>query len=114
MSKIDGGGLRLNSGKIPPSMCPTSIIMGISEVFMKNSVDYGGKYPSNNWRRGMKWLIPFDSAVRHLNKWKDGEEFDEESGLSHLHHAACNLAMLIEYSTTCVELDNRYKVEKNE
>jgi hypothetical protein len=43
-----------------------------------------------------------------MDKWLDGEELDAESGLPHLYHAAANIAMLIEYKTTCPELDDRF------
>jgi len=33
---------------------------------------------------------------RHLNSHHAGEYFDQESGLTHLAHAACNLIFLME------------------
>jgi hypothetical protein len=47
--------------------------------------------------------------MRHMAKWYEGEENDDESGLPHLYHVLTNIAMLVEYSKTCPELDNRYK-----
>ena len=36
----------------------------------------------------------YAAAMRHLLAYKRGEQFDEESGLSHLSHAATNLMFL--------------------
>jgi hypothetical protein len=41
--------------------------------------------------------------------WYSGEDFDPESGLSHLAHAACNLMMLQEFEYTKPLLDDRIK-----
>jgi len=103
----DGGGLRFNKGKIDLDQCPTSIIAAVALGFMKNSTKYGGKYPDNNWRRGMDHSTPYNCMLRHLMQYKDGEDLDVDSGLPHLYHAACNLAMLIEYMETFPEGDDR-------
>jgi hypothetical protein len=36
----------------------------------------------------------FSALMRHISKWRMGEKIDEESGLSHLYHAAINLMIL--------------------
>lgn len=54
------------------------------------------KYAPDSW----KTQVPeperryYAAALRHLVAWKKGEKIDSESGLSHLHHAACNLMFL--------------------
>lgn len=59
--------------------------------------EYGlKKYPdANNWRKVDKadWL---DALMRHLMKYLDGEEIDDESGYPHLWHALANLSYMIE------------------
>ena len=106
-SKVDGGGMRFNSNKAELHQVPTSAILAISKVLM-----YGAqKYEKGNFRRGMKWTTPYDCAQRHMMLWLDGEELDAESGLPHLYHAIANVAMLIEFETTCPELDDRFKGE---
>lgn len=103
MAKTDGGGLRYNDGKVPISLVPPSAIRAIARVF-----GYGAKkYAPRNWERGMKWTIPYECAMRHLLAWMDGEENDKESGLPHLEHAICNLAILIEYQKTYRQGDDR-------
>lgn len=96
-------GLRYNSGKAEMHQVPTSLMRGVAEVLM-----YGEqKYAKGNWKKGMKWTIPYDCLMRHMYAWLDGEEKDAESELSHLYHAAANIAMLIEYKETHKELDDR-------
>ena len=69
---------------------------------------YGAKkYDENNWRKGIKWMRIYGSALRHLLAWAGGEDIDKGSGLPHLAHAATNLMFLIEYSKTHQRLDNR-------
>jgi hypothetical protein len=41
--------------------------------------------------------------------WLDGADLDEDSGLQHLDHAACELAFLIDTLKTRPDLDDRYK-----
>ena len=104
LEQTTGGGLRYNAGKLQVHQVPTSLVNAVAQVFM-----YGSrKYDRNNWRKGMDWTIVYDCLQRHAMKWLDGEECDDESGLSHLYHMAANIAMLIEYAETCPELDDRY------
>ena len=56
------------------------------------------KYGPHSWRH-----VPnaqdryYAAALRHLVAWRQGEEFDAESGLPHLAHAMCNLVFLLEF-----------------
>lgn len=100
-----GGGLRYNTGKAELHQVPTSLKMAVAKTLM-----YGAqKYEKGNWRKGMSWMTVYDCLERHMGAWLDGEGVDEESGLPHLYHAACNIAFLIEYAETCPELDDRLK-----
>lgn len=98
------GSLRYNGGKAELHQVPSSLLIGVAKVLM-----YGEqKYEKGNWRKGIDWSVPYDCMMRHMLKWLDGETLDDESGLPHLYHAAANIAMLIEYSETHKNLDNRY------
>ena len=60
---------------------------------------YGAdKYAQWNWTKGQSWSVPFNSGLRHLAAWLDHEDFDPESGLSHLGHFICNVLFLSQYS----------------
>lgn len=71
---------------------------------------YGAnKYEPNNWRGGFKWTRLLGSTLRHLFAWSRGIDTDEESGLSHLAHAATNILFLLEHVTEGLGTDDRYR-----
>ena len=107
--KVDGGGLRFNKGKIDLDQCPTSLIAAVAYNLMKNSEKYGGKYPNNNWRRGMPTSVVLNCLQRHLEDYKNGIDVDPTDGVPTMWKVATNAAFLIEYSFTCPELDDRFK-----
>ncbi len=105
-SNEKGSGARYNVGKPDLSIIPLSTLEGEARVW-----EYGAKkYSRDNWKKGMQWSVPFASLMRHLAAWQSGEDLDEETKLSHLAHAMCNLRMLTYYSEQYKEGDDRYKV----
>ena len=85
-------------------MIPRSALLAEALV-----LDYGAKkYGRDNWRNGLKFSRALDAALRHILAFNSGEDNDPETGLSHLAHARCNLAFLLEYLTTHPELDDRH------
>jgi len=90
-------------GKLRFDLIPAKPLMKLAEVYT-----YGaGKYNDRNWERGLRWSRIFAAIQRHLWKWWAGEENDDESGLSHLVHAAWGCFALLEYLDTHPELDDR-------
>lgn len=78
---------------------PNSVLADVSRV-----LTYGaGKYAQWNWTKGQPWSVPFNSGLRHIAAWLDGEENDEESGLPHLAHFACNVLFVSRFSRTYPE-----------
>ena len=65
------------------------------------------KYSPRNWERGMSWTICYKSGQRHLAEMAKGHKYDSESNQPHHWHVLCNLLFLMEYSSTCPELDDR-------
>lgn len=101
------GAKHLDEGKLPLADVPRSAVEAVASVLA-----YGArKYDRRNWRKGAEWTRFAASALRHLFKWLDAEDLDDESGLPHLAHAMCNLAFLVEWAKTHPELDDRYKPE---
>lgn len=83
---------KADAGKPRPTMCPVSLILAVTAIR-----EYGiSKYHApENW----KLVEPQryrDAAYRHWLAYLSGEKVDEESGLPHLWHLACNIAFLIE------------------
>lgn len=61
------------------------------------ALTYGArKYKANNWRKADSIEQYISALMRHFDAWREGEENDPESGLSHLDHMAANLSALIE------------------
>ena len=87
--------IKADAGKPRLSLVPTEIINQIARVR-----EYGiNKYPNggpNNWKK-VELDRYRDAAYRHLLAYiADPKGVDEESGLPHLAHLACNVAFLCE------------------
>ena len=55
------------------------------------------QYGAFNWRRtGVCASTYIHAILRHLNAWRDGEDLDPESGISHLAHVACSANILMD------------------
>lgn len=66
------------------------------------------KYGPMNWRHAdVSSSIYYDAAMRHLFQWWDGLEADEETGISHLAHAAACLLILLDAKAGGKLKDNR-------
>lgn len=87
--------LRLNSGKIQTREVDPSFIMGIAEVLTKSRE----KYDAYNWTLPTKLSTPYESAMRHLMLFQQGEDLDKDTGMSHLLHIATNI-MFMHYHIT--------------
>ncbi len=86
-------GIRLNAGKVDPSLVPPEAIMFAAEAFTSGLK----KYPAYNWAKGMEYSKVYGSLQRHLLKWWSGEDLDQESKLNHIKHAIANLSILAYY-----------------
>ena len=87
--------IKADAGKPRLSLVPTEIINQIARVR-----EYGmNKYPNggpNNWKK-VEIDRYRDAAYRHLLAYiANPKGVDEESGLPHLAHLACNVAFLCE------------------
>ena len=83
---------KADAGKVRPTLVPVSLIASVAAVR-----EYGcRKYRDpDNWRKVEPQRYR-DALFRHWLAYLRGEERDEESGLPHLWHIACNVAFLIE------------------
>ena len=91
-----GTAARHNAGKPPYGQIPLCALESGLRVFA-----YGAKkYEQWNWAKGMRWSVPYECMLRHLDAWYRGEDLDPESGLTHLGHVMCNLVMLEIYAKT--------------
>ena len=90
-----GQSAKADAGKLKITLVPRQIIRDIAAVRM-----YGNqKYPeggADNWKK-VEPQRHRDALMRHILAYLDDpNSVDEESGLPHLSHAACNIAFLCE------------------
>ena len=72
------------------------------------------KYDAHNWRKGLAISRLLSAALRHLWAVVRGEDYDAETGLSHLAHLGC-CAMFAHWTLKYrTDLDDRYKNPKEE
>lgn len=87
-----------DGGKITPSLVPTEIIRAIAKIRMYGTEKY---HDPQNWR-SVSAERYHEALLRHiLAAWNDVRAVDEESGMPHIWHAACNLAFIIELLGDC-------------
>ncbi len=85
----EGGGQRLNRGKLRMELTPAEWEIALADVSTKGSL----KYEARNWEKGMGWSSMIGCMKRHINKFLageryDGEEFDLDKGTTGCHHLA--------------------------
>lgn len=85
--------VKADKGKPKLTLVPRKMLPMIAEVREYGTLKYGD---SENWRN-VEIERYRDAAFRHfLSYLNDPRGLDEESGLSHLAHLACNIAFLCE------------------
>jgi hypothetical protein len=101
-------GKKFDEGKPQLGLVPKSLLWAVGTILTFGANIYG----RDNWRKGLAWSRPYDALLRHLTAWWNGESLDLESGKSHLWHAGCELAFLIEYEETKTGEDDRPNIQK--
>lgn len=96
-------GKKFDQGKLPWHLLPPDALDAVLDV-----LNYGAdKYGARNWEAGMDWSRPFSALMRHMWAWWRGEDIDQESGKSHLAHAACCVLFLLAYTQRGKGTDDR-------
>ena len=90
--------------KIPLEYVPPSATHALAEAF----ADGAKKYGPYNWReKSISSSVYYGACLRHLQSWWDGEDFAQDSGVHHLHHALACIAMVIDGNSVGKLNDNR-------
>ena len=85
--------IKADAGKLPLTLVPSKIIQDIAATRQYGVKKYGAK---ESWK-SVEIERYRDAMYRHwLAYLDDPEGYDEESGLPHLYHVACNCAFLCE------------------
>ena len=84
---------KADAGKPRLSLVPPAIIEAVGRVRTYGTEKYGDP---DNWRKVEPERYR-DALMRHTCAWlRNPDGIDEESGLQHLEHMACNIAFLLE------------------
>lgn len=84
---------KADNGKARLTLVPRKILYDVARIREFGTKKY--KDP-DNWKKVEAWRYK-DALMRHLCAYLDDpKSVDEESGLPHLWHAACNMAFLCE------------------
>lgn len=79
--------------KLPLDLVPATAIAMASLAHLDGALKYGAW----NWRdAGVRSSIYVAAAIRHIQKWNNGEECDKDSGVHHLGHALACLNILVD------------------
>lgn len=89
-------------------MMPYKVLNYLGDIYLYGCI----KYDENNWRKGMSWGKLFGAFCRHSGQWHDGEDYDGESGMHHIGHSLWQLLGLRWYEKHKLDLDDRWKNEK--
>jgi Domain of unknown function (DUF5664) len=97
--------LKFDEGKPDLSQVTRELIEGLARVRMFGEK----KYTRDNWKKGFKLSRSLSAALRHIFKFLDNEDYDEESGLLHLFHVVACIEHAVYDFIHHPENDDRYK-----
>lgn len=98
-------GTKHDDGKSPMSLISYELMDELAQVRA-----FGAKkYERWNWAKGFKYSRSLDAALRHIHAFNRGEDYDPESGHTHIGHAIACLEHLLHDFTYRPENDDRYK-----
>ena len=85
-------GVKYDAGKLRWSLIPNDVMTDYIKV-----LEFGAaKYSENNWKYVDNGNTRYyDATMRHMEAWLQGENVDQESGISHLAHAMCCITFLM-------------------
>ena len=96
-------GKKFDEDKIRMELIPPELLTEVGKILTFGSKKYGDR----NWEKGMDWGRVYGALQRHLNAYWSGQDKDEETGESHLAHAACCIAFLVTYEQRQIGTDTR-------
>jgi Domain of unknown function (DUF5664) len=93
-----------DDGKPDLSLLTFEMLRPMTQAFMHGEK----KYDRGNFKKGFVNTRLAAAALRHIYQWLDGQDNDEESGISHLGHAQAALAMLLDNQANGTSIEGRY------
>lgn len=100
---------RHNEGKLRWSLVDFNSFSPMVKV-----LEFGAKkYGIDNWKKGLYTTEICESMLRHIFAYLNGENRDEDSGLSHICHIQANAMFLGFMDLKMPEFDDRRQVINN-
>jgi hypothetical protein len=91
---------------------PGDVLLEFSKIYGLGAI----KYDDHNWRKGYSWHLSIDSALRHLEQFNAGEDFNEEDfpgeDVKHVLQAAWHCFTLAWYMDHRRQFDDRPETEE--
>ena len=92
---------KFDAGKLELDLVPVQIARDIAEVRMYGNKKYGDP---NNWKT-VELRRYVNAMLRHMAAFvEDYESRDEESGIYHYRHMACNMAFICDMMKRRLEM----------
>jgi hypothetical protein len=89
--KYEQKGIKFDEEKLRWDLLPLDLVNETVKVLTLGAKKYG----PNNWQKVTDGIDRYYAALmRHITAYRSGEFLDDESGLTHLAHAMCNLIFL--------------------
>lgn len=102
--QVDNGSGAEKGSKIDRyDLIPTKPLQEVARLYGVGA----NKYAERNWEKGYDWSLSYGALQRHANQFWSGEDFDEETGLSHMAAVVFHAFALMEFTMTNRERDNR-------
>lgn len=77
--------------KVPMSTVPAGVLMDVALALLEGASKYG----RHNYRGvGVRASVYYDATIGHLMDWWEGDDIDQDSGLSHVTKAIASLVVL--------------------
>lgn len=81
----------LGARKVPLSTVPFAVMMEVGLALLEGMCKYG----RHNFRAiGVRASVYYDAAMGHMGDWWEGDDIDQDSGLSHITKAIASLVVL--------------------
>jgi hypothetical protein len=102
-------GLRYDTGKVRMDLMPPEWDLELGKILTAGA----NKYEPRNWEKGMDYSKVLGPLMRHLNKWRRGEELDitddsgqPGTGCHHLALVAWNALALMSFEMRGIGTDD--------
>lgn len=88
-------------------LIPVEPLWEVAELYGFGAEKYPAEDGIQNWTRGYPWSLSYAALQRHINLFWAGEEYDEETGLSHLSAVVFHALALRLFMDNYPEFDDR-------